>query len=256
MEASRGKPRAFALGVWLAWRSGLVRASLFLSALCALGSISAATATRGSPVAREIPAIASIVLTWGAVMTLAFGGALRALRRDREQGVPALARAPGVTATEYAIGRVAGLVVVLAIAVGGGTVVAGLAATAVTGATCAGARASAAALVYALAFAATMAPLAMAALGGRTRAGGYLTLMAVLVAPELLAPWTRMILPDGWYELTSIPAALEAVRRGVQSTSASGDHLARAIVALVAVVAASLVAVRARVPDADFLEDA
>ncbi len=246
----------FALGVWLAARSGLVRASLLLSALCALGSISAATATRGSPVAREIPAVASIVLTWGAGMTLAFGGALRALRRDREQGVIALARARGVSATQYAVGRVAGLVCVLAIAVGGGTVVAGLAATAVTGATSAGARASAAALVYALAFAGTMGPLAMAALGGRTRAGGYLTLMAVLVAPELLAPWTRMLLPDGWDELTSIPAALEAVRRGVQSTSPSGEHMARAVVGLAAVVAASLVVVRARVPDPDSMEDA
>jgi hypothetical protein len=113
-----------------------------------------------------------------------------------------------------------------------------------------------AALVYALAFAATVGPLAMAALGARTRSGGYMTLLAVLVAPELLAPWTRMLLPGGWYELTSIPAALEAVRRGVLSSRAAGEHTARAIVVLVAVIATSLVVVRARMPDADATEDA
>ncbi len=256
MEASRGGPRTFALGVWLASRSGLVRASLALAALCTLGSVAAATATRGTALVREIPAIASIVLTWGAGTTLAFGGALRAMRRDRDEGVLALARARGVSVTEYATGRVAGLVVVLAVAVGGGTVAAGLAATAATGAAGAVARASAAALVYALAFAITLGPLAMAALGGRTRAGGYLTLLLVLVVPELLAPWTRLLLPDGWDELTSIPAALDALRRGVQSPSASPEHLARAVVAIVAVIAMSLVVVWARVPDMNSTEDA
>lgn len=256
MEASRGRPRTFALGVWLASRSGLVRASLVLAALCALGSVAAASATRGTALAREIPAMASIVLAWGAGTTLAFGGALRAIRRDRDAGVLVLARARGASATDYAAGRVAGLVVVLAVAVGGGTALAGLAATAATGAAHAVARASVAALVYALAFAATLGPLAMAALGGRTRAGGYLTLMLVLVAPEILAPWTRMLLPDGWYELTSLPAALEALRRGVEAPGAAGEHTARAVVVLVAVIATSLVVVRARVPDADLAEDA
>jgi hypothetical protein len=256
MEASRGRPRTYALGIWLASRNGLVRASLILSALCALGAVAAATATRGTALVREIPAIASIVLTWGAGVTLAFGGALRAIRRDRDEGVLALARARGVSIAGYATARVVGLVVILTVAVGGGTVAAGLAATAVTGAAPAVARASVAALVYALAFAWTMGPLAMAALGGRTRVGGYFTLMAVLVAPELLAPWTRMLLPEGWYELTSIPAALEAVRRGVQSSNATGEHTARALVVLMAVVAMSLVVVRARVPDEDAMEDA
>jgi hypothetical protein len=256
MEAPRGRPRTFALGVWLALRSGLVRASLLLSVLCALGLVAATTTTRGPALVREIPAIASMVLTWGAGITLAFGGALRAMRRDRDEGVLLLVRSRGVSAAGYATGRVAGLVVVLAVAVGGGTLAAGLAAMAVTGDSHAVARASVAALVYALAFAATVGPLAMAALGGRTRSGGYMTLLAVLVAPELLAPWTRMLLPGGWYELTSIPAALEAVRRGVLSSSASGEHTARAIVALVAVIATSLVVVRARMPDADAMEDA
>jgi hypothetical protein len=245
-----------ALGVWLASRSGLVRASRGLCALAALGSVVVATAARGTPWVRELPAIASLVLSWGVGTTMAFGAALRVLRRDREQGVLALTRVRGVSATAYAAGRVAGIVIVLAIAVGGGTIVAGLAATVSGGATHAVVRASLAALVYALAFAVTLGPVSMAALAGQTRAGGYLALLAVLVAPELLAPWTRRLLPAGWYELTSIPAALEAVRTGVQSTSVAGEHMARAAVGLAAVVAVSLVVVRARLSDVDAAGDA
>jgi hypothetical protein len=138
-------------------------------------------------------------------------------------------------------------VVILALALGGGTLVAGLAATAVAGgARHAVARASVAALVYALAFAATIGPLAMAALGARSRAGGYFGLLAVLVLPELLAPWTGALLPKGWRELTSIPAALEALRIGVQSAGPAVLHAARAAVALVAVALGSLLFVHAR----------
>ncbi len=145
----------------------------------------------------------------------------------------------------------------LATTVGGGTLVAGLAATAVAGSSAlAVARASAAALVYALAFSITMGPVAMAALGGRTRAGGYFALIAVLVLPELLAPWTRRLLPDGWRELTSIPAALEAVRAGVELAGSAVLHAVRAAVGLVAVVAASLLWVRARMPGVDRIPDA
>jgi hypothetical protein len=139
--------------------------------------------------------------------------------------------------------------VVLALAVGGGTLVAGLAATAFAGPEArAVARTSVAALAFALAFAVTLGPLSLAALGGASRGGGYLTLLAVLALPELLAPWTRNLLPDGWGELTSIPAALEAVRTGVLSAGPAVLNAARAGIALVGVVAASLLLVRARVP--------
>ena len=246
-----------ALGIWLATRGALVRASLVMAALGALGSIAAAAATRGTPALQSVPAIASMAFAWGAGTTLAFGAALRALRLDREHGVVALARTRGVGAGPYSGGRVAGLVVVLGVTVGGGTLVAGLAATAAAGnAAQAVARASAAALVYALAFSVTMGPVAMAALGGRTRAGGYFALIAVLVLPELLAPWTRRLLPDGWHELTSIPAALEALRAGVQLAGAAALHAARAAVGLVAVVAASLLWVRSRIPSINRFPDA
>jgi|HubBroStandDraft_6_1064221.scaffolds.fasta_scaffold331048_2 hypothetical protein len=257
MEAPRGRPRTLALGMWLTTRGALARASLAITALGALGSIAAALATRGTPTLEELPTLASMALTWGAGTTLAFGGALHALRHDRERGIVALARARGVSVAGYGGGRVGGLTVVLALAMGGGTLVAGLAATAVAGpAAHALARASVAAVVYALAFAVTLGPVAMAALGGRSRAGGYATLLAVLVVPELLGPWTGALLPKGWRELTSIPAALEAVRAGVQFAGPALLHAARAAVALVAIVAASLVLVHARVSIDGSREDA
>ena len=64
--------------------------------------------------------------------------------------------------------------------------------------------------------------------------------------PEALAPWTGALLPRGWRELTSIPAALDAVRAGVQSAGPAALHAARGAVALTAVVAASLLFVHAR----------
>ncbi len=237
-----------ALGIWLTTRGALVRASLALTVLGALGSIAAAVATRGTSTLEELPGLASMALTWGAGTTLAFGGAFRALRHDRERGVVALAHARGVGVLSYSSARVGGLVAILALAMGGATLVAGLAATAMAGGQVhVVARSSAAALVYALAFAVTLGPLAMATLGGRSRAGGYLGLLAVLVLPELLAPWTGALLPSGWRELTSIPAALEAVRAAVQSSGSAALHGARAVVALMAVVAASLLLVHARV---------
>src|ERR1019366_9054940 len=163
------------LGVWLTARGLMVRASLALAGLGALGVLLAAATLRGTTGLESLPAIASQAFAWGAGTTLAVGGALRALPYDREQGVVALARARGIGAAAYAAGRVGGLVVVLALTVVGGTLLAGLAATAaVTGPVSAVARSSAAAVVFALFFAATIGPLAVATLGGRSRGGGYL----------------------------------------------------------------------------------
>lgn len=242
------RPRTLALGTWLAARGALAGVGIALSILGALGSVVAAVAVAGAGgAAVELPLLESSVIAWGAGVMLAFGGALHALRRDHEQGVVALVRARGASVGAYVRGRVAGLVVVLAVAVGGATLVAGIAATSVAHPAVAAARTSAAALVYALAFAATLGPVAMAALGARTRAGGYLTLVAVLVVPEMAARWTAALLPHGWHELTSIPAALAAVRAGIVAPAAMGVPMARALAGLAAVVAVSLVVVAARV---------
>ena len=218
-----------------------------LAVLGALASVVFAVAMSGSAAEAQVPTLASSAIAWGAGVTLAFGASLRAIRRDHDDGVVALVRARGASVAGYVRGRVGGLVLVLAMAIGGAVLVASLAAISLARPTMPALRSSAAALVYALVFAATMGPLAMAALGARTRAGGYLTLVAILVLPELLAPWTAALLPRGWHELTSIPAALAAVRAGVAFPVAMGASMARALAGLVTIVALSLLAVGARV---------
>jgi hypothetical protein len=238
-------PRTLALGAWLAARGPLAPVGFVVAALGAVAAIAAAMAIarHGGRGAARVPTLTAQALAWSAGITLAFGAALRAIHRDREQGVFALVRTRGASVAAYVRGRVGGLVVVLAATVGGPTIVAALAATSAAASPAAAMRSGLAALVYALAFAATLGPVAMAALGARTRAGGYAVLLAVLALPELLAPWTAELLPGGWGELTSIPAALDAVRAGAASPIAAGGHAARAVAALAAVIAVSLLVV-------------
>src|ERR1700733_900642 len=89
-------------------------------------------------------------------------------------------------------------------------------------------------LAYSLAFAATVGPVAMATVGDRTRGAGLVLLLAVLFVPELLAPWTATLLPRGWHELTSIPAALAAVRDGIAAPVERGEAMARGLAGLTA----------------------
>ncbi len=242
-------PAPVALGAWLAARGTLATIAIVVTGLEALGAIVFAVAA-GARRASEVPTASAIAIAWGGGIMLAFGAALRAIRTDRDEGIAALARARGVAAGAYVRGRVGGLVLLLALALGGATLVADLAALAAGGGGWSVVLSGAAALVYVLAFAATVGPVAMAALGARTRAGGYVTLLAVLALPELLAPWTSDLLPRGWTELTSIPAALAAVRIGVTHPLEAGAHAARAAAGLAAVVALSLLGVAARAREA------
>jgi hypothetical protein len=202
-----------------------------------------------------LPMLASEAIAWSAGVMLAFGAALRAIDRDREQGVLALVRARGASVADYVRGRVGGLVALLTASVGGATLVAALAAMSAEG--IAGTlRPGIAAVAYAIAFSVTIGPVAMAALGARTRAGGYFTLVVVLFVPELISPWTSSLLPSGWYELTSIPAALEAVRAAVAWPAAALAPGARALAALGAIIAVSLLVVAVRVGRIDEGQDA
>ncbi len=244
-------PRTLALGTWLATRGALAGVALVLTAVGAGATVVASLviARNGGAGAAQIPAIASSALAWGAGIMLAFGAAFRAILRDMDEGVFALVRARGGSSAHYVRGRVGGLVVVLAIALGGATLIASLAATSVAslgGGSTQVARSGAGAVAYALAFSATMGPVAMACLGALTRVRGYFVFLAVLMVPEIAAPWTAALLPAGWHELTSIAAALDAVRAGVSSPEVSGAHLARAVAALVALVSLCLVAVGAQ----------
>jgi hypothetical protein len=234
--------------MWLVTRESLAVVGL---ALCSAGAALAIVEaiTRGSEGGAErVPALTAYFVAWGGGMTVAFGGALRALPRDREQGLLSLARARGADSISYLRGRVGGLVVVLAIATGVPALLAGIASTSVARPVGVALRASLGAVAYAIAFAVTVGPVAMATLGARTRTGGYLALVGVLVLPELLSPWTGELLPAGWRELASIPAALDALGSGVASADRDWLSMARATAALAAVVAASLVVVAARLP--------
>lgn len=175
---------------------------------------------------------------------VAFTGALKVVHRDRNEGILSLLRARGVGPGGYVLARAGGLVAVLAGAMGVGVACIGAASVMASNAPLSTARASLGALAYALAFAATLGPLAMATVGGRSRGLGYLALLSVLALPEALAPWTSDLLP-GCRELTSIPAALDAVRHGV-ARAGFFVPAARAVVGLGATVAASLLVVRAR----------
>jgi hypothetical protein len=238
-------PAPLALGTWLAARGTLATVGVVIVGLEALGAVVFAVAV-GARRATEVPTVSAILIAWVGGIMLAFGAALRAIRSDRDEGVTALAQARGVSAGAYVRGRVGGLVLLLAVALGGASLVADSAAIAAAGGDWLVLRTAAAALVYVLAFAATVGPVAMAALGARTRAGGYLTLLAVLALPELLAPWTSDLLPRGWTELTSIPAALAAVRVAVVHPMTGGARALRAAAGLAAVVALSLLVVAAR----------
>ena len=234
----------------MATRTGLARIGL---ALAAGSAVVAAILAKGhaSAFASRLPTLVSMGVAWSAGISVALGGALLALRGDLDQGVVALARTRGVGLPAYARGRIWGLTVLIAFTVG--AAVLGVAFTTILEAPdrLAATREAAAALTYAFAFAVTMGPLAMAALGTGGRLIGYLCLLAVIGLPELLAGWTETLLPAGWRELTSIPSALAAVAAGVRSGAPAFWHMLRALAGLAAIVAASLAAVWARLAQAE-----
>jgi hypothetical protein len=240
--------RTLALGVWLARQGALAITGFVLAGVGAAVSVAAAALLRrhGTSTVALVPAVASECVAWSAGVTIAFGAGLQAFHGDQEHAIVALVRARSASLGAYVRGRVGGLIVVLEASVGGATLIASVAAMSAGGATKAVLRASVAALVYAIAFGATVGPVAMASLAVRTRIGGYMALMAVLVLPELVSPWTSTLLPGDWPELTSIPAALHAVRACVSSPVGSVARAARALAMLAAVFALSVVVIGMR----------
>jgi hypothetical protein len=249
--APRARRRALlAFGTALSRRGPLAAISLGIGALTILGAIAAtlAVARRGENAPLEqMPGMTAGALGWGAGVLLAFAAAAHALRRDREDGMTALLRARGASIAGYVWTRVGGLTLLLAAVCVGGTLVAGVVATLAAtrvGLVLRTLQGTGAALAYAVAFCATLGPLAMAALGARSRAGGYLFLLAVLVLPELLSPLTSSIVPDGWRDLTSIPDALHALRASLMPRGADPWRATKAVFVLALVVAACLALVR------------
>lgn len=226
-----------ALGATLARRGPLAVVSMAVSVLTAIGLslLAFAFARRGgdAPV-QSVPILASSAIAWGGGFLQAVAISAGALRRDRIEGVRHLFVSRTTSLHGYLLARVGGLAAVLAAVVGGGTLLVSL--VAIIGATRVHAvtrtfHSTFAAVVYALAFAAVIAPVVFAALGTRSRLSGYLVLLLVLVLPEALANMLTGPLPSEVTELCAIPSALAALRASVAPGSVDPFRFLRALVA-------------------------
>lgn len=214
-----------------------------------LGALAVAAGLSQEPLApsAELVSLASSALAWGAGVAFAFAGASGSFARDRREGVTTLATLRGASSDHYALARTAGIGVWLAVLVGGGTLLVGLASAVTAPTGMAGLRilqGLGASLVYAAAFAVVLSLVAMAALAARARAGGYLALVGVLLVPELIAEGARTATSGPWPEVLSLPGALDALRGGLMPGSVDLFRTLRAAVALVVIGGLALLALR------------
>jgi hypothetical protein len=250
------------LGMTLARRGVLpvVSIAICVSTTIALSLIAGVLTARGpqSP-AHEVPILASSALAWGGGFLLAFAVAAHALRRDRTEGMRELFVARTTSLRGYLFARVGGLALLVALCVAGGTLVCGLVGTA------GAARASGvpamlqstlAAVIFSLAFSAVVAPVAFAALGARSRIGGYVFLIAVITIPELIVAMMGSTLPSSVADVLSIPSALGALRTSLSPGSLDLWRTMRALIALSLVVAFAMFLVRRDAILVDSPEDA
>ena len=197
-----------------------------------------------------LPSLTAGALAWGAGVLLAFASGAHALQRDVTEGIRALLVARGGSLRAYAFARVGGLAAVLAAILGGGTAVAGVVATLAAsklGLAAATLQATVGSVAYGFAFAAVIAPIAVAALGARSRSGGYGWLLVVLVMPELFSRWTARALPHAWRELVSVPSALAALRASLLPPGIDVARFARAAIVLVIVFVVAMLVVHREV---------
>ncbi len=236
------------LGVQLAQKGTLPIAAIAICLITTLIASLAAVALvqRGSS-AHELPLLASSALAWGGGFLLAFAAAVHALRRDVADGVRAMFVARTASIRGYLFGRLAGLAVLLAVLVGGGTLLAGLAAAAAAPRIEAVPRilqATAAGFVFAVAFSVVVTVVAFSALGARSRLGGYLLLVAVVTIPELIVNGMGSMLPASIADVLSIPSALAALRTSLAPGTEDLQRGARAAFALAFVVAIAVLLVK------------
>jgi hypothetical protein len=238
------------LGMSLARRGVLPVASIAIciSTTFALSLVTGVLSSRGpqSP-AHEVPLIASGALAWGGGFLLAFAAAAHALRRDRAEGIRALFMTRTTSLRGYLTARVGGLALLIALCVAGGTLVCGLVGAA--GASRAAAlprmlQATGAGIVFSIAFSAVVAPIAFAALGARSRIGGYLFLIAVVTLPEVVVAMMGSALPEAVADVLSIPSALSALRSALAPGTVDLWRAMRAVVALSFVIAFAMLLVR------------
>jgi hypothetical protein len=251
MESRRARGGGLlALGWALALEGTMAKLSLAVAGLIVLGGVvTAIVIARGDhPEAlADVPLVASSALAWGAGTLLAFAASAHAFRRDRERGIRALVSARARSDSEYLAARVIGLARVVAAVTVVGTLVSGFAATLAARGSAVAVHvlgSTVAAVTFSVAFAAVIAPVGFATLGARSRVGGYLALVTVLVVPELLeGPLTR-IMPEGWGELASIPGVLLALRSSLGQTTFDPLRLMRAAALIALIVLVAMVVVR------------
>jgi hypothetical protein len=195
----------------------------------------------------HIPSLASSALAWGGGFLLAFSASANALRRDRAEGVRHLFVTRTTSIRGYVLARVGGLFALLAAATGGGTLLVSTVALAAAPhpyVTLRTIQSVGASLVYAIAFAAVIAPVALAALGARSRPSGYVFLLLVLVVPEIMMSRLTGPLPSEVTELCALPSALAALRGALLPQSLDLFRFVRALVALVVFVVGATMLVR------------
>jgi hypothetical protein len=250
--APHSRMALLALGVALGRAGTMAKLAIGIGALTCFGTAIVALVmaqTEAHPPLENLPGLTADLLAWGAGVLLAFAATAHALRRDREQGIQALLRSRGGDAHDYVWGRVGGLAILLGIVVGGGTLFTGIVATLAArhfGLAAQTLQATVAGLAFAIAFSATLAPIAMAALGARSRAGGYAWLVGILVLPELLAGWTGAVLPRTWSSVLSIPSALSTLRTSLMPSAVDVAAFARAFVVLAVVCVLALIFVHSQ----------
>jgi hypothetical protein len=243
------------LGLALARRGILAAMAVGICALTVAGACVLGVVLRErseSAPLQHLPLLASGALAWGGGFALAFGAAVHALRRDVDGGIRQMLEARAVGLRGYVVARVGGLAAMLAIVVVGGTLVVGLFASLLAAGAAAGLgrtlQSTLASLVFGLAFAIVIAPTALAALGARTRLGGYLFLASVVVLPEVVVTALGSMLPRALADVLSIPSALASVRASLASGPVDVARFARALAALAVFtsLAIALVHVEAR----------
>jgi hypothetical protein len=246
---------SIALGTALATRGILVKLALSLGALVTAFAVGLALVRHGSAATLvQLTAATSSVLAWGAGVPVAFAASIHAFREDHTRGVRSLLHARGARPLDYGYGRVLGLALLLFGVVGGGTLLSGVAsilAASTMGAAGRALQILAASLVFSGAFALVMAALALAAIGGRTRAGGYFGLLLLLVLPELLERWTSTLVPDSFGDLLSVPSALAALRSSLASPEIDAARFLRAACVVVAFAALCFALARTEIARVD-----
>ncbi len=224
--------------------------SLTISALTilVLAVVALSFVARGAqaPV-HDVPLLASSLIAWGGGFLHAFSASASALRRDRTEGVRHLFVSRTTSLRGYILARVGGLAALLSIVVGGGTLLIGTVAilAATRGHTVLKtAHATFAAVLFSVAFAVVVAPIAFAALGARSRVSGYFFLLMILVLPETLTWALSSGVPSEVLELCAIPSALAALRSSLSPGSVDLFRCVRALIALGVFVAIGLFFVR------------